>query len=760
MAVQLQWSLDNTVGAALSVARGIFLAANNDNVQPLAIASCEKFGNTIAMCQETCRKMEDLTKKAPEPVPIRFLKAYAGFDAADTATQLSKSQAGVQFLGLAAALLNSMTRFNAGIVLHTMLMSSASDTTLLPTTRQLKDLLTALHPRLTHSGFLNSVIGWHTLLGEAGAAIAPNPLSRDSVHPGSAGVDSLVAAFRTISRIGDADVYKVRIEARSCVSWVVAFTKWCLGLPPSVYSPNGTLLLDQPESKVDLLIKSPNDPGPASTYLKVSIQYAREGPSDLLESWGGGNLWLGMISLEQLGQLSLSGLHNFATGKQAITQALPHAINQIIYSLRSSMSGLHPPPRSNGSGKGVRGRYDRQHDDMITLGLSPFPPEQIVSQTASRLLGEPVDVDLRSPDEVHVPSLSTVQAHIKILAIECRCPECCRDSPQEFSRCLLESFFRHFAEICADVLSSSLYAHSTSLLVQYIPRSVPPARTKLTDVINSIIFSKNQLHSGLIDLLLECALELGGHSYYPQTPLNSWLMTSRHGQVIYPTIYETLSYTKEGYLTLNCIPGILKHNGEVYSRVVSSVINDPTPKVPTLKGAYENPVKMPYNNLRDDALVWHLEEGDFHISASVGLQTYWPHIRTLPQRVFERLAISVLLESCVHSPSTVLEHADELCAFTSPLFVHNQKDADFEVEHGFVSVVAVDGSDAMRFLALTSPDPVSHSPDRVPSSPGYTIPPPPVLMLQPKVPFVLRKHACLSCCLDMCRKLGFPVLVL
>jgi len=49
MSVQAQWNLDQTMGLALSVARGIFQAATNDNVQPLAILACENFGNTIAM---------------------------------------------------------------------------------------------------------------------------------------------------------------------------------------------------------------------------------------------------------------------------------------------------------------------------------------------------------------------------------------------------------------------------------------------------------------------------------------------------------------------------------------------------------------------------------------------------------------------------------------------------------------------------------------------------------------------------------------
>jgi len=56
--IQAQWSLDATSTSVYSVARGVLQAATSDNVQPLAIIACERFGNTIAMSQEACRKME------------------------------------------------------------------------------------------------------------------------------------------------------------------------------------------------------------------------------------------------------------------------------------------------------------------------------------------------------------------------------------------------------------------------------------------------------------------------------------------------------------------------------------------------------------------------------------------------------------------------------------------------------------------------------------------------------------------------------
>jgi hypothetical protein len=81
--------------------RGVIAAATSDNVQPLALQACERFGNTLAMASETRAKIERLIK-SPKPVAT-FLGAYIGYSAGDCATQLVRSLAGVQFLALAAA---------------------------------------------------------------------------------------------------------------------------------------------------------------------------------------------------------------------------------------------------------------------------------------------------------------------------------------------------------------------------------------------------------------------------------------------------------------------------------------------------------------------------------------------------------------------------------------------------------------------------------------------------------------------------------
>ena len=50
-----------------AIGRVIAVAAS-DNVQAFAILACEQFGNTLAICDETLRKVE--TEVLPSPLPV------------------------------------------------------------------------------------------------------------------------------------------------------------------------------------------------------------------------------------------------------------------------------------------------------------------------------------------------------------------------------------------------------------------------------------------------------------------------------------------------------------------------------------------------------------------------------------------------------------------------------------------------------------------------------------------------------------------
>ena len=324
------WSLDSTANKTISVFKDVMRAATSDNVQPLALISCEKFGATLAMCPETNKKMEDLIRKVSGPKHVRFIKAQIGYSANDSATQLSQSLAGIQFLGLAAGLTSSMGAFAGANALSEMLTASASDKTLLPTARHLKDLLEVLEHRVIRSGFSDIWVGYQILLSAALKIFSDKhdyggqyELEELGIFPASDGVLKLVEAFRQLSRLGDATTISVR--ATSCAAWVMAFTRWCLGLPPSTILPDGKALLDQPASQITLFIEG----GANADGFEISVYRSVDSPADLLKS----NAALGrlpcMITLQCFGRMichALGGEGSMAY--KAMCEVLPYALKK------------------------------------------------------------------------------------------------------------------------------------------------------------------------------------------------------------------------------------------------------------------------------------------------------------------------------------------------------------------------------------------------------------------------------------------------
>ena len=221
-APQLQWDLSRSVGDTLAIGQGIIRAATTDDVQILALLACERFGATLAICQETCRKVEFEVIKVQNSSQrvLSFLGATIGYSREDCASQLVRSLAGVQFIGLAAALVSSLSLFQGATVLAAMLQDSASDKTLLPPVRHIRGLLASLEHRCHRLGFADQVAGWQRLFDSrsVGDQVTQNifhnyPSFYSIDVPGCLFLQKLVDAFRQLSRMGDASSITLRTIA-------------------------------------------------------------------------------------------------------------------------------------------------------------------------------------------------------------------------------------------------------------------------------------------------------------------------------------------------------------------------------------------------------------------------------------------------------------------------------------------------------------------------------------------------------------------
>ncbi len=91
-----------------------------------------------------------------------------------------------------------------------------------------------------------------------------------------------------------------------------------------------------------------------------------------------------------------------------------------------------------------------------------------------------------------------------------------------------------------------------------------------------------------------------------------------------------------------------------------------------------------------------------------------------------------MLETCAHGPNAALEELDLFCEFTGPIKIMPFSRQKNGIQ--MVGIFAVEGSNELRLFAL--------------SGSGVA------------VPMVLRKDACLSCCLDVCRRTEYPLIIL
>lgn len=89
-----QWSIDTTAKSVITLSAGLLAATLSDDVQPLAVIACERYGATLAMCSETCAKVERLAKRKRTSHVFASIGVKIGFAPNDVSDQLASNEAG------------------------------------------------------------------------------------------------------------------------------------------------------------------------------------------------------------------------------------------------------------------------------------------------------------------------------------------------------------------------------------------------------------------------------------------------------------------------------------------------------------------------------------------------------------------------------------------------------------------------------------------------------------------------------------------
>ena len=726
-------------------------AATSDNVQPLAILACEKFGATIAMCSETSKKIEDLIIKVSGPTYVRFINAQIGYSAKDSATQLSRSLAGIYFLGLAAALVTSVGTFEGADALSVMLMDSSSDKTLLPTARQLKDLLAVMEHRVIRSGFTDIWVGYHTLVSnslrgyEQTQGERPENYADIMQTPGTAGISKLVEAFRQLNRLGD--VTDVTIRTTCCAPWVMAFTRWCLGIPPSTYLPWGEALLDEPTSRTAVFI----DNNEKASCFEITVQRSIKNPTVLLNVQVPSKNPSGMVTLESYGQLKCQEIGGEGSlAYRAMSQALPYALKQVCELLRPVDNSKIGDQSSRN--KTILEEHQTLQEEYTARSSSehctqPFPEDFMISRILTRVLNSKSQEYLQSLDNGQLISdLPLVRLHMQDLTKGCVCNHCQKipmpphKTDDNDSTCRTKEEFLHSISLyVADILALSIYENpETLLLVCHHPSKskwTPPGenfRTAFRIAVHSIIKSGKPIACA-VTKILAWALNLVGH----KTPDDEkWVISCCKGQAVYPRVFETGDICQPGYLMLHWAPGLLFFDGEVYDKGVgppdafwlkNNIVPDPVSKQPY------RPVTEPLNLLPKLTMTWKVIRSDDHIEI---YPACGDHMGQAP-KILLNLSRALILRECPHDRASPVGIPDRLSYYRGPFEPLDGLATDMQVgrsskkEH-LIAVIAVDGDAGLRAFAMS----VSNTP----SSQCF---------------YVIRDNACLQCCLDLCRRAGY-----
>ena len=724
-ALALQWSLDETSDHVLRVARGLIRAATVDNVQPLAIMACEQFGATLAICQMTRLKVEKVIRSQTSSMTITFLKATVGFANGGTILELSKSIAGVNFLALAAALISVNNTFNAATAIQTMILDSAADRTMVPTAYHLKDLLDVLEPQLNRICFFTDVLAWrdwwsrHTDLPEEARQ---SFREFGGVIPSAESIVNIVAALRKVSRVGEAKT--VNISIGSAAPWLTAFTKWCLGEPPTICTSTGQCLLDQPHHPVKVIftleVTSVDPAGIVTDHeVRIDVLSAFSDFTEIITSNPEENdRWAaGMIDIQSHARSVLSaGGMNDDRRRSSLVAALPYALDQVrsrCQTEKRNREGLSTLSMSN------------------ACGLNAFPSDMVIARVMKTYLSLTDDVRLRPlQPKCLVTDIPGFKAYIE------RFDETTASNHITFQLQII-------SEVAADILALSLFdGHLDSLLVYHDSEDLSRSGRGFAKMINAILRGSNDYSSegSVLEVVLGWALDLVHHDVARHLEAKEWACSASHGQVVFPKIYERQVFQRNGSLELFAFPGVLtlpERGAKTFSLVKSIRDWELEAKSETFRRGlrYSGAITPSLNLFPKEKLLWRVQElGD---CLSVGLG-WSKHTRRIgPFYLLENLVSAILMDPCTHIESETFDAKLHFQIKEPGDGISKARTWESDPEGRIVQLYPVAGNQGLRMLALAT-----------------------VFVQKSPVSAIISNGTCLECLHNQCMMSDRPVAIL
>lgn len=769
--VSLQWALDETVSSLFGVIR----AATSDNIPPGALYAAQSFGATLSMGENTKRRVQHAVQLYELPDTIKFLKCKIGFVKGDSADQLLSTEGGVRFLALAAALLCTSSSFFAAQTLHSLLMDTAptkfANDTMFPTTKMLQQLLDALDHKLCRAGFARDVSGWQKPL-EA------YDLGQDGDHPSLEMTKALVLSFGSVNRLGKG--VGVEIRAHVGIPWMIAFTKWCFDDVPCVIACNGTVVLENPDYKVLLLINERH-----LSNEEVRIVHKIESPDILWSGRPDGSAWTGMLSVGEYGaqHMERRGIRSpdaTCALREALSCSIPVVLKR-LWPMKIADSGMafHPalgytsyrgcPPRA--TFKQFRshmfGNPDRLESAMVTyfsaMGnqmaqisdnreLRPLPALEVYLQGLISSCGCSTcshDSDDYEEDgplglKIHHPGSPT---NIGLLAASI-CGKATQNSDLK-SECAVMRFWALLSIFTAEILAISLYDFTDHVQIFWPGEEFALARTAGTftrAVYSSLFWNNTEHHFCRVQNVLQLATALLGHKVEKELESSTWVASAFRGQVIFPLLVGLGGLTSSPLL-LGGGPGRLSFQGSYFEKMLSR-----TPKLTETPNAPNEPasafaIDRTHMRFSDEDLSWQIgltaESPElFFGTPRAGPTIYNPHdvLSTVARSLFVR---------CAHKKDNPNEALPEDCEMTNlPFYENTGVQRYFNFESDMANYIG-----SRSTLCKTGPFKIQVLPTA--GKKGLRL-----FAMVSSLPGVVNDGACLECCIEVCRKSGLEYIVL
>ena len=290
------------------------------------------------------------------------------------------------------------------------------------------------------------------------------------------------------------------------------------------------------------------------------------------------------------------------------------------------------------------------------------------------------------------------------------------------SECARARFLSSISFCTADILAISLFEGPDKLLVSY---GCYQGSDGLHLVISNILKFGERTECTPWKVLAY-ALKLVGHEdidRHEDLGQERWVISCYKGQAVYPKVFETGNICQPGFLALRWAPGSLFFDGEIYDRGIGPVDR----RLETDPVMTESPrtVTEPLNLYPSMRMEWKVVRYDGYLE----IYLMCKHIIGLPSFILSSLAHALVI-SCQHDRASLLHRTDPNTHYI---------DLSFSVEHVFstsdterrIGVIAVDGNTDLRIFAM------SVLPDDLLGC------------------VVIRDNACLQCCLDLCREVGY-----